>query len=150
MTWISSSSPPLIFTAATPSCDSSDFLISSSANLLNWIRLLSLKSEVAALFSPELAFVFMDKLRRKIGSSDGLKRNRTGLLISSGSSRISSFSRTSNPAKPISVPQLNSRSTSDCPALDIELIFLTFFTTPMVSSIGLVSKFSISTGAAPS
>ncbi len=62
---------------------------------------------------------------------------------------MSSFSRTSTPAISMSVPHRNSSVTSDCPERDTERTSRTLRITPTVSSIGFVSRFSTSTGAAP-
>ena len=62
---------------------------------------------------------------------------------------MSSFSRTSTLDMSMSVPQMNSRITSDWPERDTERTWRTFLMMPTASSIGLVSRFSISTGAAP-
>jgi hypothetical protein len=87
--------------------------------------------------------------RRTIGSVDGLKRSSTGCSASSGRRRISSLSRTSRPAWSMSVPQANSRITSDWPVRETECSLRRFLTTPTASSIGSVISVSISAGAAP-
>ena len=83
------------------------------------------------------------------GSLDGSKRSSSGRFASSGSSSRSSFSRTSIPARSMSVPQTNSRITSDCPDRETERTWRTLRMIPTASSTGRVIRFSISSGAAP-
>ncbi len=49
----------------------------------------------------------------------------------------------------MSVPQVNSRVTSDSPGRDTERTWRTFLMTLTASSMGLVTRFSTSSGAAP-
>ena len=85
-----------------------------------------------------------------IGSVDGLKRSSSGFFASSGSCTVSSLSRTSRLAMSMSVPHANSSTTSDWPVREIECTLRTFLTTPTASSTGWLTRFSISSGAAPS
>ena len=70
-------------------------------------------------------------------------------MASIGSHRMSRRSRTSIPAKSMSVPQVNSMITSDCPERDTERTERTLRTTPAASSTGREIRFSTSVGAAP-
>ena len=69
-----------------------------------------------------------------MGSSDGSKRSTSGREASSGNSSASRRSRTSSTAKSISVPQANSRTTSDWPARETERTSRRFLTMPSASS----------------
>jgi hypothetical protein len=83
------------------------------------------------------------------GSVEGSKRSRIGRLASSGSCSRSIFSRTSMPARSMSVPQANSRITSAWPARETERTERTLRMIPTDSSIGRVISVSSSSGAAP-
>ena len=131
-TWISSSIPPLTFTAATPSRLSSSCLMSSS----------DIRRSAVRLTSPETP-------TRMIGSRDGSNLSNTGFRASCGRLTRSSFSRTSSAAKSMFVPQPNSTTTSETPGREIELTFTTFGTTPTTPSTGSEIRRSTSTGAAP-
>ena len=84
-----------------------------------------------------------------IGCVDGLKRNSTGGLASSGNCSDSILSRTSRLAWSMSVPQANSSTTSDCPVREIDFSLRNPLTTPSASSAGCEISVSISEGAAP-
>jgi hypothetical protein len=137
--WISSSRPPLILTAAVPSTASRSVLRRSSAKVRSHFR----------RSSSSVSFSLSRSARRMIGSLDGSKRSSTGRSASRGRSSTSVFSRTSTPAMSMSVPQVNSRITSDWPERDTERTRFTFLMTPTTSSIGFVIRFSTSSGAAP-
>ncbi len=132
-TTISRSSPPLIVAEATPSTFSMASLI--------YLRQISRNSKED--IEPVTARFIM-------GRSKGLYFITIGSSASRGSLSLikSIFSRTFRAAKSIFVPQLNSTITRDRPSLDIELILLTLFTVPTASSIILVIRLSISSGAA--
>ena len=83
------------------------------------------------------------------GSLEGSKRSSSGRVASTGSHSRSRRSRTSMPAKSMSVPQVNSMITSDWPERDTERTERTLRTTPAASSTGREIRFSISVGAAP-
>ena len=83
------------------------------------------------------------------GSLDGSKRSSSGRLASSGSCSRSSFSRTSMPARSMSVPHTNSSVTSDWPARDTERTWRTLRMMLTASSTGRVTSVSSSSGAAP-
>src|SRR5690606_40601841 len=59
----------------------------------------------------------------------------------------SSCSRISRAAKSMSVPQLNSTRTRDCPRVEVELTFVTLPTVVITSSMGRVTWDSTSWGA---
>ncbi len=132
-TTISRSSPPEIAAEATPSTFSMASLI--------YFRQAS-RSSKGERGPVTLKFI--------IGRSKGLYFITTGSLASRGSLSFirSIFSRTLSAAKSIFVPQLNSTITKDRPSLEIELILFTLLTVPVASSIILVIKLSISSGAA--
>ena len=132
-TWISSSSPPLTSTAATPSTRSRFRCTSCSA-----IRRSRTRSSLPV------------RPKRRIGSSDGSKRRSVGRGASSGRRTTSSRSRTSSAAISMSVSQPNSSVTSLRSGREEDTTRATLFTTPTASSIGRVIRFSISLGAAPS
>ncbi|MBA7660433.1 hypothetical protein ES703_68435 [subsurface metagenome] len=131
-TCTSSSMPPLTCMDATPSRLSRRRLISSSASSRNPAR-----SSLPC------------RLIRMMGAREGSKRSSSGFSASRGRPTESSFSLISIPAKSMAVPQLNSRITSESPALDTEPTRTTPATIPTASSMGLVIRFSTSPGAAP-
>ncbi len=84
---------------------------------------------------------------RMMGSSDGSKRSTMGDSASVGSTRRSSFSRTSIDKRSMSESQSNSSVTSDTPGRDTEWIDFKPRNTPTASSTGRVTRFSTSCGA---